>query len=226
MLLAIDTSTDLSGLACYAQHGLLGECSWYSGRNHTAHLLAQLELLLGHLGRGPADVGALAVALGPGSWSGLRVGMSLAKGMALAADLPLLGIGTLDALAYQHQQPALPVYPLIRLGRARFATACFRQAAGWQRVGGYANLTLADLGQQLAGQPDQAVFFCGDIDAEVRAQLQGLLGERACFAGAAANLRRPGFLAELAWQRWAAGESDSLTHLEPLYLGEAVKMQP
>jgi tRNA threonylcarbamoyladenosine biosynthesis protein TsaB len=226
MLLAIDTSTDLSGLACYAQDGLLGECSWYSGRNHTAHLLPQLELLLRHLGRSAADVRALAVALGPGSWSGLRVGMSLAKGMALAADLPLLGIGTLDALAYQHQQPALPVYPLIRLGRARFATACFRQDARWQRVSGYANLTLPELGQQPGAQPDEALLFCGDIDADVQAQVQSLLGARARFAGAAANLRRPGFLAELAWQRWAAGERDSLAHLEPLYLGEAVKIQP
>ncbi|NJO82998.1 MAG: tRNA (adenosine(37)-N6)-threonylcarbamoyltransferase complex dimerization subunit type 1 TsaB [Blastochloris sp.] len=226
MLLAIDTSTELTGLACYAQHCLLGECTWYSGRNHTAQLLAQLDLLLAHLGRSAADVGAVGVALGPGSWSGLRVGMSFAKGIALAADVPLLGIGTLDALAYQHQQPALPVYPLVRLGRARFATACFRHTAGGQRVGDYATLTLDALGQQIGQQPDEAVFFCGDTDAAVQAQLQALLGEQARFAPVAANLRRPGFLAELAWQRFVAGEHDSLAQLEPLYLGEAVKPQP
>ncbi|NTU83143.1 MAG: tRNA (adenosine(37)-N6)-threonylcarbamoyltransferase complex dimerization subunit type 1 TsaB, partial [Chloroflexales bacterium] len=125
MLLAIDTSTGLTGLALYAATGPRAECAWESGRNHTAQLLPQLDALLRHVGAARGDLRAVAVALGPGSWSGLRVGMSVAKGLALAGGMPLLGVSTLDALAYQHGQPGAPVFPLIRLGRERFASAEF-----------------------------------------------------------------------------------------------------
>src|SRR5215218_3300084 len=104
MLLAIDTSTNQTGLACYDERGLLGECVWQSGRDHSAQLLPQLTLLLRHLGRAPADIRAVGVALGPGSWSGLRVGMSSAKGFALARGVPIIGVGTLDALLHQHER--------------------------------------------------------------------------------------------------------------------------
>jgi tRNA threonylcarbamoyladenosine biosynthesis protein TsaB len=102
MLLAIDTSTNQTGLACYDETGLLGECVWHSGRDHSVQLLPQLTLLLRHLGRSRDSISAVAVALGPGSWSGLRVGMSTAKGFALARDVPIIGVGTLEALLYQH----------------------------------------------------------------------------------------------------------------------------
>lgn len=221
MLLAIDTSTALTGIACYDQGMLCGECVWQSGRNHTTQLLPQLQVLLRHLERKQADVQAVAVALGPGSWSGLRVGMSIAKGMALAGGLRLLGINTLDALAYQHQQATIPVYPLIRLGRERFATAEFQHSDTWQRRSDYRNVALDEL---CAVVGDQALF-CGDIDPDVRAYLQQHLGERACFPLAAANLRRPGYLAELGWQRFIAGERDDPAQVEPMYLGEPVRIK-
>src|SRR5919202_1047122 len=107
MLLAIDTSTAQTGLACYDAQGLQCECLWHSGRDHTAQLLPQLSLLLRHLGRSRDDITAIGVALGPGSWSGLRVGMSTAKGLALARDLPVVGVGTLDVLAYQHERSGM-----------------------------------------------------------------------------------------------------------------------
>lgn len=219
MLLAIDTSTNISGLACFAQQGLLAECSWHSGREHTAQLLPQLDLLLQHLGRTPADLRAIAVARGPGSWSGLRVGMSVAKGLALAAGLPLIGVGTLDALAWQHAAERGPIFPLIRLGRERFATAEFRVQADLQQVGAYRNLTLPELCAEISGR----AFFCGDVDPSAEATLRRCLGDAAHFSAPAAALRRPGFLAHLAWLRWQANATDDLATLEPLYLGEPVK---
>lgn len=232
MLLALDTSTALTGLACYDAGGLLGECSWYSGRNHTAQVLPQLQVLLQHIGRSRTDLQAVGVALGPGSWSGLRVGMSLAKGLALAGGLALIGIGTLDALAYQQQAAgsaaaACPIYPLIRLGRGRFATAAFAAMAsgGAAAQAGYQSLTLDELAAQLQDAPGP-LLFCGDIDAGVQEALGTALGERARFPTPAANLRRPGFLAERAWQRFAAGERASLAGLEPIYLGAPVQPKP
>src|SRR5690606_31385114 len=121
MLLAIDTSTQVTGLACYDASGVIAECTWQSGRDHTSQLLPQLTMLLRHVGRTPDSITAIGVALGPGSWSGLRVGVSTAKGLALARNLPVIGIGTLDMLTHQHQQHGLTVVPIVRLGRERFA---------------------------------------------------------------------------------------------------------
>jgi tRNA threonylcarbamoyladenosine biosynthesis protein TsaB len=219
MLLAIDTSTALTGVACYDESGLLGECTWDSGRNHTAHLMPQLQLLLRHIQRHPDEVQAVAVARGPGSWSGLRVGMSVAKGMAVAGGLALLGVGTLDVLAAPHQHRRLPVVPLLRLGRERFAVAWFDDSDGWRRLGHYENVTL----DELCARIDEPTLFCGDLDTATREHLRRGTSERAVFPTLAANLRRPGYLAELAWPRFVAGDHDSLATLEPLYLGEPVK---
>ena len=219
MLLAIDTSTKLIGLALYEEGGPLAECAWQSGNNQGSQLLPQLDVLVAHVGRGRDAITAVGVALGPGSWSGLRVGLSVAKGIALAGGLPIIGVGTLDALAFQHKRPATAVYPLIALGRERFATAEFHHRGQWKRASEDRNVLL----EELAVTIDDRALFCGDIGPAVQAQLRGLLGERALFASPAANLRRPAYLAALAWQRFQEGDSDNIDALEPIYLGDAVQ---
>jgi tRNA threonylcarbamoyladenosine biosynthesis protein TsaB len=219
MLLAIDTSTTFTGVALYDDTGVLGESVWHSGRDHTVQLLPQLDMLLQHVQRTRHEIAAVGVALGPGSWSGLRVGMSTAKGLAVACDLPLVGIGTLDALAYQHQRAGVEVYPIIRLGRDRFATASFSMDEAWQRTGEPRNVTL----DEICAEVQRATLFCGDLDGEVAPTLQERLGAHALFPTPAANLRRPGFLAELAWRRFRQGDTDDWALLEPIYLGHPVK---
>ena len=177
MLLAIDTSTNQTGLACYDEQGLLGECVWRSGRDHSAQLLPQLTLLLRHLGRAREEIGAVAVALGPGSWSGLRVGMSTAKGFALARGVPILGVGTLDALVYQHERPGAATIPLIRLGRERFATGEPAKRGAGRSAIEPRNTTLSEICAAVTGR----ALFCGDTDAEVQTELRERLGGRALF---------------------------------------------
>ena len=222
MLLAIDTSTAVTGLACYDESGLLAECCWLSGREQTVQLLPQLDMLLRHVGRAPSDVRAVGVALGPGSWSGLRVGMSIAKGFVIACDLPLIGVGTLDMLAYQHYQIDTPVCPIIRLGRERFATALFVAPPVAPFAASARSVTLPELAEGVA----KRTLFCGDIDDQVKNELTRQLGDTAVFPTPAANGRRAGFLAELAWQRWQHGSSDDRATLEPIYLGNPVKHIP
>src|SRR6476469_3294105 len=157
MLLAIYTSTTQTVLACYSERGLLGECVWQSGRDHSSQLLPQLSLLLRHLGRGRDEISAVAVALGPGSWSGLRVGVSTAKGFALARGVPVIGIGTLDILAYQHDRTGMATIPLIRLGRERFASGATPRHADKRRWIEPRNVTLAELAAETTGR---ALFCC------------------------------------------------------------------
>jgi tRNA threonylcarbamoyladenosine biosynthesis protein TsaB len=218
MLLAIDTATTITGLALYDADGPRAEATWAAGRSHSAQLLPQLDMLLRHVGVGRAAITVLGVALGPGSWSGLRVGLSVAKGMALAGGLPLIGVSTLEAIAAQHARPGLTLAPLIRLGRERFATALFLGDLP-ARQEDDRNVTLDELCAGLAGK----TLFCGDLDAPTVAALRTCLGAKALFPSAAANLRRPAVLAELAWRRHAAGEHDDVSSLEPIYLGEPVK---
>jgi tRNA threonylcarbamoyladenosine biosynthesis protein TsaB len=219
MLLAIDTSTTITGLALYGVAGLQAECAWASGRNHTAQLLPQLDMLLGHIGTSRNELQAVAVALGPGSWSGLRVGLSVAKGLALAGNLPIFGVSSLEALAYQQQRRGLSIYPLIRLGRDRFASAGFSFTSWIERHSPDRNLSLAELCAEVEGR----ALFCGDLNDQVRDTLTEALGDGALFPSPAASLRRPGYLAELAWQRLQHGEHDDIIALEPVYLGEPVK---
>ncbi|WP_026370996.1 tRNA (adenosine(37)-N6)-threonylcarbamoyltransferase complex dimerization subunit type 1 TsaB [Kallotenue papyrolyticum] len=218
MLLAIDTSTDDAGIALYDDGRVLAECAWHSGRRHAEQVLPLIDTLLRQLDATPADLRGLAVALGPGSWSGLRVGLSLAKAIALARQVPLVGVPTLDVLAYPHRHGALPVVPLVRLGRDRYGAAVYRHVDGWRRVGAMRNLALEELPTLT-----DAGLFCGDVDAAARDLLLQRLGAAAAFAMGADNVRRPAALAELAWQRLRAGAHDDLVALEPIYLGSPVK---
>lgn len=219
MLLAIDTATSLAGIACWDETGLLAECTWYAQRHHTAQVLPQLELLTKHLRKTPSDMRAIGVSLGPGSWSGLRVGLSMAKGLAIAGALPIIGVGTLDALAYQYQRPFLSVFPVIRLGRDRFATAEFVTATEWRRVSDYRNVSIDEL---CRGVTEQALF-CGDIDPQLQEAIRQRLPTQALFPSPPAAPRRAGFLAALAWQRFVANDWDDVHRLEPIYLGEPLQ---
>lgn len=211
MLLAIDTSSAWCGIACATADAVLGEAGWEAGRNHTLQLAPQLALLFTHLDARPSDLTAVAVALGPGSWSGLRVGLSFAKGLALARDVPLLGIGTIEALAYQFARPGLAVVPLVRLGRGRLAT-----------IGADRQPQVASVEQICRGITGNTLF-CGDLDEATIAAIRELLGERASFPTPAQRVRRAAFLAELALGRLARGEDDRAAALQPYYVGEAVK---
>ena len=218
LLLAIDTSTNDSGVALFDGAVVLAECAWFSGRRHAEQVLPVVDLLLRNADATPADLTAVAVATGPGSWSGLRVGMSFAKSLALGRELPLVGVPTLDVLAYPHRRGALPVVPLVRLGRDRYGAAVYRHGAGWGPAGAARNLELAEL----PGLTDVGLFV-GDVDEAARRLLVEQLGDAAAFAAGADNVRRPAALAELAWARLQRGERDDLVALEPLYLGSPVK---
>ena len=119
MLLSLDTATRQSGIALYDGQQLVAELNWHSVDAQTTELLPRLEQVLAWAKVRPADLSAIAVSLGPGSFTGVRVALSLAKGMALAHGLPLLGVPTLDAAAYPYLGDSLPVCAVVQAGRGR-----------------------------------------------------------------------------------------------------------
>ena len=102
MLLAIDTSTHYASVAIHDRSRLLAEYSWLTNQDHTRTLLPAVRRLLVDSGTTLADVSVVAVALGPGSFNGLRVGLSTAKALALARAVPLVGVPTLELLAAEY----------------------------------------------------------------------------------------------------------------------------
>lgn len=127
MLLALDTSTHLAGLALCENGELRAEYTWDVGANHSVELLRRLEWLLQERGLSMAQISAVAATIGPGSFTGVRVAVTVAKTLAFSLKAPLIGISTLDVIAYSHAAAALPVCALMEAGRGEFYAAFYRQ---------------------------------------------------------------------------------------------------
>jgi tRNA threonylcarbamoyladenosine biosynthesis protein TsaB len=223
VLLAIDTATRTASLALYSSEGVLAETTWRSRENHTVELTPQIVRLLELAGVQKNQLTVIAIALGPGSFTGLRVGMSVAKGLAFGSQIPLIGVPTLDAMAHAHVWQALPIWVVLAAGRGRYSVARYSARRGAaKRVGDYAlvdSAGLVDLACQVEERSKTVrAFFCGDVDAGLAQLLGEGLGTNVVFASPASNTRRAAFLAELAWARHLRGESDDTGSLTPLYM--------
>jgi tRNA threonylcarbamoyladenosine biosynthesis protein TsaB len=215
MLLALDTSTRTIGVALYDGQRVAFETLWSSQDYHTVELGPTVALALERAGTDVAGVKAVAVATGPGSFTGLRVGMSFAKGLALARRLPLIGMSTLDVLASaQPIEEDTPLAAVLQAGRGRLAVGWYQVIAeAWQATGEVGLITP----EKLAARIRKPTIICGELDDQTR-RLLGRKYKNAMIASPARSARRPALLAELAWARWQAGESDDPATLSPLYL--------
>ena len=218
MLVAIDTSTSYASLALHDGFQLRVEITWESSRRHTVELLPRLAAALEQLDLGAEHLSGVAVALGPGSFTGLRVGMAVAKGLALTRSLPLVGVPTLDVVAAAQGPDDRPVCAVLQAGRQRICVARYCWQDGEWRAFDAPHLTTWPV---LAEEITCPTLFCGEIDI-AGAETLSTLGELAVLVPAAARLRRAGFLAELAWRRLNLGEVDDLATLAPIYLQHPV----
>jgi len=215
MLLAIDTSTDTASLALVQDGEVLAELTWRCEQNHSSQLLPRLADLLSWTDLGPQSISGIIVARGPGSFNGLRVGISIAKGLAFGLGIPVVGISTLEVEAYQHAETELPICPIFNAGRGEIATAIYQmKRSAWHRILSEHITTVESLCSQITTK----TIFCGQFVASIAEQLRTQLKQRAIISSPAARLRRAGFLAELGQQRLKAGNYDDLATLHPLYL--------
>ena len=214
MLLAIDTSTQVMGIALYDDSMVVGEMQWTSANHHTVELTTAVELLMKRCGVKPADLSLLVVALGPGTFTGLRIGLAFAKGLAFSLHLPMLGVATFEYMAAAQPLSELPMAVILPAGRKRLAVGWFEvKDSFWQSTSKPEVMTPEELSDKIAGP----TILCGELTAEER-QTLSRKWKNAQLTSPAQAARHPSMLAEIGWQRWQAGQRDDPVLLAPIYL--------
>ena len=214
MLLAVDTSTTQVGIALYDGNQVIGESLWHGKLRHTVSLAPEINALLKRTNRKMDEIDVLGVALGPGSFTSLRVGLALMKGLALSKHLPLIGIPTLDILAAAQPARDLRLATILQAGRGRLALAYYTLSPNqfWQRDGDLAVMTIDEFAESI----QKKTLVCGELNEAERKLLEK--HELAELSSPAESTRRPAYLAELAWKRWHAKDTDDAASLSPIYL--------
>ena len=213
MLLGVDTSTRAVGISIYDGSQFLCEESWISRQYHTVELAKAVSENLARAGLMTSDLDVLGVAIGPGSFTGLRIGLALIKGIAFTNQLPVIGVPTLDITARAVPPIGEKLAAVLQAGRNRLAVGWYQAVDDrWSQEGEIENLTLEDLIARI----DQPYILTGELSREMRQSLKNQKYIKP--VDPAIAMRSPKYLAELAWERWQDGDVDDVLSLKPYYL--------
>jgi len=214
-LLAVDTATESCGVAIIADGCIQAELSLYLGGTHTKYILKAIDAVLGLSEVGLFDIDAFAVTRGPGSFTGLRIGISTMKGLAFSTGKPIVGVSSLDVLAHQAGGESALVCPMIDARRNEIYWCVYRRK-------GDALTRLRDeqVGpiDSLAGQIGDSCMFIGNAAPTYASQLPRLVKYAIQWPSAIDNAIRPAMLAQLAWQRFQQGHVDDVETFVPVYI--------
>jgi tRNA threonylcarbamoyladenosine biosynthesis protein TsaB len=161
------------------------------------------------------ELAAVAIAIGPGTFTGLRVGLGVAKGFHLASGVPLLGVPTLEAAALAFASCGTPVVAVVGAGRGRVVWAQYESSpTGLTESHAPRNGTLGELIAEL--KESGPVLVTGEVDEDQAELIDSIDG--VSIPPLALRMRHPGAIAVLAWRRWRAGHADDASAIEPVYL--------
>lgn len=221
-LLALDTATRSMSLALHDGQTLIAEQTWRAGNRHNHRLAPAIDALLCDCDLAISDLTAIAVATGPGSYTGLRIGVALAKGMAGAGDLPLVGVTTLDILAVAHpfQNARARLLAVVQAGRGRIIAGEYQVKKGRWMMDGEASITTWEA---LLDEREGTYYITGEIDAsghETINEAKEREGLSLTLLNGAHRARRAGFLAEEALRRLQNAGEDAFapSRLLPIYM--------
>lgn len=214
-ILAVDTATSSCSVAVADDEELLAEMTIDNGQTHSRHLTVLIRQVIRLAGISLPEIDGFAVTKGPGSFTGLRIGMSTVKGLAVASGRPVVGVPTLESLAMQSGTFNLLVCPLIdaRRGEVYFASYRFEQ-----------NRLLAQheeqaaLPQNILSEIQEPCVFIGNGAIVYRQNIIEKLGDQAYFAPSGQHIIRGATVALLGQRRIATGDIDEIESLVPTYL--------
>lgn len=217
-VLAIDTSSMVASAAIMDKEKLVAEYVINHERTHSEQLMPIIEELLENCRISIREIDAVAVASGPGSFTGLRIGAATAKGLAHAHNKKLIGVPTLDGLAFNLPYCQGIICPIMDARRNQVYTALYKWARGsFYKLKPHAAMALSELLEELK-TGEEAVVFLGDGVPVHREAIKDMLGERARFAPGNADRQRASSIAALAMEALKRGEGGSGDDFVPFYL--------
>ena len=214
-ILAVDTATTSCSVAVADDEDLLSEMTIDNDQTHSKHLTVLIQEVIRLAGISLSEIDGFAVTKGPGSFTGLRIGMSTVKGLAVASGRPVVGVSTLETLAMQSGSPDLLVCPLIdaRRGEVYFAGYRFEQDRLFEQ-----HEPQAVLPQKILSELQQLSVFIGNGAILYRQNIIDNLGDQAYFAPSGQHIIRAATVAMLGHKRFADGDVDEIESLVPMYL--------
>ena len=217
LILAFETSAKAASVALHDGEKLLGESYQNTGLTHSQTLMVMAEDLLKQCGKTAADVTAVAVAEGPGSFTGIRIGVAAAKGFAWGGQLPCYGVSTLEAMAASLNAYSGTVCPVMDARRSQVYNALFAADCGsYTRIRDDRAVSLQELGEELQKMP-KPVFLVGDGSVLCYNTLLEKVSDLVRPAEHRMHQRAVG-VALLAEAKIAAGEDGNAAALQPNYL--------
>lgn len=215
MILAIDTATKWTGLALHDGRTVLAEAGWYSANSQTTELAPAVANMLRQADLSAAELAAIAVSIGPDSYTGLRIGLGFAKGLVLANQTKLIGVSTLDILAASQPAAEGLLVAIAEAGRTRVWAGNYRwqMGKGWQSEGD----PVIESWDKLLETLEEPATFAGEI-TPLAAKMIRSSAKAFSQQTAARSVRRASYLAELGWLRLRRGWTDDPATLSPIYL--------
>ena len=216
-VLGIDTSTSCGSLGIIDDDAVVAEYALLRDETHSTRLVPAIQALLKEARLDLDEIDGIAISLGPGSFTGLRVGLSAVKGLALAAERPVVGIPTLDALASNLPFTPYVICPLVDARKGEVYTALYKDGEGGriEQLTPYQVLAPLDLLEKI---PPQETIFLGDGVEAYGELIEERLGAKALFAPPHLRFLRGSTVAEIGLQRFKKGENDNISSLVPIYV--------
>jgi tRNA threonylcarbamoyladenosine biosynthesis protein TsaB len=217
IVLSVDSATESASCAILEDNRLLGEISFNYKKQHSVILMTMVESLLKNLALNINDIDGFIVSKGPGSFTGLRIGIATVKGLSQGAGKPFLGVSSLDALAYNMAFTSGIICPILDALRGNVYTALYKfKGATLERISDYLVISIEEL-ITLLKEYSEPYTFIGDAVPIFKNTLSDTLTE-VQFAPAHLNLVRASSLGELGLTYLALGEQDDINTFAPIYL--------
>ncbi|MBN1351793.1 tRNA (adenosine(37)-N6)-threonylcarbamoyltransferase complex dimerization subunit type 1 TsaB [candidate division KSB1 bacterium] len=220
LTLGIDTSTEICGIALLDEEELLAEMNLNLHRAHSEKLVQAVNDLLQTMDMTPSAIQLIAVSAGPGSFTGLRIGMSAAKGFALSLNLPLTTVVTLDALAFQAPVSDAVICPIIKARKDEVYAAVYskRRMSEIERISGYRCMKVNQLGTLI---PEDTLIL-GNGTSSFARQIHDSLGERIHFAPAMFSCLRGYSIAYVGLDKYRQTGQNEADSAKPFYIQEFI----
>ena len=217
-VLAVDTSAGVAAVAVMENGILLGEYILNHKKTHSQKLMPLIKGLMDNLELKPSDIDIYAVSNGPGSFTGLRIGVTTIKAIAYAANKPVMGIPTLDALAFNISPTDSLICPIMDARNNQVYTAVYKWEKNIQvNITEYMGIPISELVQRIKGK-NQSVIFTGDAVEIHKDFLKEELGEMCEFAQESLLLQKASSVAQLAAIRFSERKTENCFDLVPFYL--------